>query len=67
LSREDLDAERPIIREEERMRRTGGMRASEHYTKLLLKGSKYAERFPIGLMEVIDTVSEETVRAFYER
>lgn len=28
------------------------MRASEHFTKLLLQGSLYADRFPIGLMEV---------------
>jgi hypothetical protein len=38
--------------EEWRQSRSGGMRASEHFTKLLLQGSLYADRFPIGLMEV---------------
>lgn len=52
LSDADLDAERQIVVEEWRQSRSGGMRASEHYGRLLLEGSKYADRFPIGLMEV---------------
>jgi len=52
LSDEDVDAERQIIIEEWRKTRNGGMRASESSFRLLTQGSKYAERFPIGLVEV---------------
>jgi zinc protease len=52
LSDEDVEAERQIIIEEWRQTRSGGLRASEHFVKILLEGSLYPERFPIGLMEV---------------
>lgn len=52
VSDEDVDAERQIIVEEWRERTSAAMRSMEDYRKLLLHGSKYAERLPIGLMEV---------------
>lgn len=42
-------------------------RASEAHWELMLAGSLYADRLPIGLELVIRDADAATVRAFYER
>ncbi len=64
----EVDAERGVVIEEWRLRsQTASGRLSEQQIKLLLEGSLYAERLPIGDMDVIRTISAEAVRAFYQK
>jgi predicted Zn-dependent peptidase len=49
------------------MGRNSRGRAQEAQWKLMLQGSQYADRLPIGLESVIKNVSADTVRAFYDR
>jgi predicted Zn-dependent peptidase len=67
LSDEDVEHERPIVEEEWRASRGAAQRGSEAYFGLLCEGSLYAERLPIGKMEVIRTISPQEVRDFYEK
>ncbi|CAM9215205.1 unnamed protein product [Phaeothamnion confervicola] len=66
LSDEDVRRERSIVVSEERQRRSSAQRCGEDYMQLLLRGSLYAERFPIGLMEVIEGADADTFRTFYD-
>jgi hypothetical protein len=47
--------------------RTAGGRAAEAHWKLVLEGSQYAARLPIGLESVIRTADAATVRGFYTK
>ncbi|CAM9691194.1 unnamed protein product [Scytosiphon promiscuus] len=67
LSDDDVERERSIVVEEWRQGRGCAQRATEDFFKLVVKGSLFEERLPIGLMSVIKTVPAETVRAFYAR
>ena len=62
----EIEHERGVILEEWRM----GLGAQERLRKatwpIMLKGSKYAERLPIGLEEVIRNFKRETIVRFYE-
>ncbi|XP_028806477.1 zinc protease PQQL-like isoform X2 [Neltuma alba] len=53
--------------EEYRGNRNATGRLQDAHWSLLMEGSKYAERLPIGLEKVIRTVSPETVKHFYEK
>ncbi|MDR2509144.1 MAG: insulinase family protein [Spirochaetaceae bacterium] len=67
FTEKDVDEERPIILEEQRNRLGAGDRASRELTKLLFEGSKYAERRPIGLTEVIESAPASRLKDFYKR
>ncbi len=67
LSAEAIDQERDVVHNEYRMRITGTQKILEKKLPELYPGSKYGERFPIGLMEVIDGCSPETLRAYYRK
>ena len=54
-------------RQEWRMGRDSRGRAQEAQWRLMLKGSQYADRLPIGLENVIRNVPASTVKAFYDR
>ncbi|MBE9467835.1 MAG: insulinase family protein [Bacteroidetes bacterium] len=62
---EEIDAERGVIHEEWRTRRTADFRMSRKNSPILFKGSKYAERDVIGTLDVIDNCTYETMRSFY--
>jgi len=62
---EEIDKERGVIVEEWRLYRGAGARIRDKQFPILLKGSKYAERMPIGKPEVIENCSYETLRKFY--
>ncbi len=62
---DEIDAERGVIREEWRTRRTAEWRARQVKMEYLLKGSKYAKRDVIGSLDVIDNHEYETIRRFY--
>ncbi|GMO19686.1 MAG: insulinase family protein [Termitinemataceae bacterium] len=63
----DVNNERPIILEEYRMRLGAGDRASRELLALLFAGSKYAERRPIGLPEVIEGAPADELKEFYKK
>ncbi|GAB4283505.1 MAG: insulinase family protein [Marinilabiliales bacterium] len=62
---EEIDKERGVIHEEWRMNQGAQFRMMEKMFPVLFKGSKYAERLPIGLMSVVDSCEHETLRRFY--
>ena len=49
----EIDKERGVIIEEWRLRRGAGARMLDKQLPVLLKGSRYAERLPIGNVEII--------------
>lgn len=67
LTEEAIDAERDIVHNEYRMRITGTQKILEGVLPQMYPGSVYGERFPIGLMSVIDGCSPETLRAYYRK
>ena len=67
LSEEAINQERDIVHNEYRMRITGMQKILEQKLPELYPGSTYGNRFPIGLMEVIDGCSPETLRAYYRK
>lgn len=63
----EIDRERGVVIEEWRQRRGSGARVQEIHLPLIYADSKYAERNPIGLPEVLKTFQPETLRDFYQR
>jgi zinc protease len=62
---EEIDKERGVILEELRLGRGAQQRMRDKYFPMLFKGSKYAERLPIGKKELLETFKHETLRRFY--
>ena len=60
----EIDKERGVIEEEWRMD-LGAIPDDEKYIPVILKGSTYAERIPIGKMDVIRSFPYDTLRSFY--
>ena len=68
LEDEEIDNERGVVLEEWRTRYNAQKRAQDSVTELgLLKNSKYAERSPIGRMEIITTFPYDTLRSYYKK
>lgn len=68
LDPDEVDEERGVILEERRLRELNAQgRIREQTVNLLLEGSRYPERFPIGDPEVIRTVSPEELDRFYRK
>lgn len=65
LTDEEIDAERGVISEEWRTRRTAGFRMQRQFLPVLLNGSKYMHRDVIGDLDVIKNFKYETLRSFY--
>lgn len=63
---EEIDKERGVIHEEWRTRRGPQFRMRLETSKVLFKGSKYAEHDIIGKLDVIDNCEYETLRSFYD-
>ncbi len=66
LDPEAIDKERGVIIEEWRQGRGAGARMQEVQFPILLKGSRYAERTPIGSRESIERFKPEALRRFYK-
>ncbi len=67
LSPEEIDLERGVVVEEWRARMQNAQgRIMEQMLPVLLHGSRYEERMPIGDPELIRTADYETIRDFYE-
>ncbi|MBP1664342.1 MAG: peptidase inactive domain protein [Bacteroidetes bacterium] len=62
----DIDKERKVIHEEWRTRQNMSMRMLGTLLPEIYKGSKYADRMPIGKMEVIDNFEPKVLRDYYQ-
>ncbi len=67
LADKEIDKERGVINEEWRMRRSAMMRMQENAFRTLYEGTRYAERMPIGTMEVVMNFPYEDLRSYYRR
>jgi len=63
-SDEEIEKERGVIHEEWRGGRDADERMMQKWLPVFLHNSKYAERLPIGKMEVIDHFAPELLRKF---
>jgi zinc protease len=61
----EVDKERGVILEEWRLGRGAEARIRDKHLSVLLGGSRYAERLPIGVPAVIDTFHTQTLVGFY--
>jgi zinc protease len=62
---EDIDNERAIILEESRLGKSGEERMFKKIYPELFKGSKYADRLPIGKDSIIRNFPKDAIRRFY--
>lgn len=65
FSEEEIDKERGVVIEEWRLGRGADQRMRDEYFPVLFKGSRYAERLPIGKKEIIENATYETIRRYY--
>ncbi len=65
LETEEIEAERGVIHEEWRMGQGAMDRMQRKFLTVLFHNSKYAQRLPIGTMEVVDGCDPDAVRRFY--
>lgn len=62
----EVMSERFVVREEWRGRRGAGQRMLERWLPIAFKGSRYAERLPIGTDQSIMSATPSKLRAFYK-
>ena len=62
---EEIDAERGVIHEEWRMGQGAQDRMMREYLPKIFHNSQYANRLPIGTMEIVDNCDYESLRRFY--
>ncbi len=67
LTEEEIDAERGVIKEEWRTRRTAQFRMYSASMKYLYPNSKFAERDVIGDLDVIENFEYDALRDFYHQ
>ncbi len=67
LEDKEIDKERGVINEEWRMRRSAMMRMQEAAFKDLYVGSRYADRMPIGTMDIVMNFPYKDLRSYYRR
>lgn len=66
MNEEDIDNERGIIVEEWRTGQGYGQRMRDKYLPLMLFNSQYADRLPIGRMDIVENFEYKTIRRFYK-
>lgn len=65
LEDKEIDKERGVINEEWRMRRTAMQRMQEKAFAEIYAGCRYAERSPIGTMDIVMNFPYEAIRSYY--
>ncbi|WP_350285626.1 insulinase family protein [uncultured Croceitalea sp.] len=65
LTNEEIDAERGVIKEEWRTRQNGNMRLYQTSLPITYNHSKYSDRLPIGLMNIVENFEYKALRDFY--
>lgn len=64
---EEIDKERGVIIEEDRQRgKNAQERMSKQLLPLLLKGSRYENRLPIGKVDILKSFQHDRIRSFYK-
>ncbi len=63
---EEIDKERGVVESEWRSRLSADQRMQNQYFPILYKGSRYADRLPIGSPDIINNADYETVKRFYK-
>ncbi len=61
----EIDKERGVVLEEERLGKGAQERMFKKTLPHILQGSKYAERLPIGKSDILRTFTPETIKHFY--
>ena len=64
---EDVDNERRVIIEEYRTRLGAAERIRREMLPVIFRGSPYADRLPIGRLEVLETATPELLEGFYRK
>ncbi|NLC49426.1 MAG: insulinase family protein, partial [Bacteroidales bacterium] len=67
LEAEEIESERGVIREEWRTRGGAQSRLWEKMLPVMYKDSKYANRLPIGSIDVINNFEHQEIRDYYEK
>lgn len=62
----EIEKERGVVIEEWRGRRGAGARTTEKLFPIMFKGSRYANRLPIGTPEIIQNAKPERLTQFYK-
>jgi zinc protease len=62
----EIDKERGVVMEEWRLGRGAGFRMLNKVFPVLLNGSRYADRIPIGKPEIIQSGKQERLKQFYQ-
>ncbi|MGB5388605.1 MAG: insulinase family protein [Thermoanaerobaculia bacterium] len=62
---EEIDKERGVVVEEWRLGRGAEARIRDKHLPVLFKGSRYAERLPIGERDILESAPHEALRRFY--
>ncbi len=65
LDAEEIELERGVVIEEWRLGQGAQTRIRDQQFPVILRGSRYAERLPIGTLESIENFEPEAVRRFY--
>ena len=63
----EVEKERGVVLEEWRGRLGAGSRLTDKQLPVIFQGSRYAERLPIGLPEVLQKAPRERLLAFYQK
>jgi len=63
---EEIDKERGVIESEWRTRLSADRRMQNKYFPVYYQGSQYAERLPIGDMDIVKNADYETLKRFYK-
>lgn len=66
LDSKEIDKERGVIHEEWRSRMSATQRLMEKSLPVMFEGTKYANCFPIGNMDVVLNFKPQTLRDYYE-
>ena len=62
----EIEKERGVVLEEERLGKGADERMLKQILPRILEGSKYANRLPIGTTEILKTFKPETIKRFYK-
>ncbi len=62
---EEIDKERGVVIEEWRLGRGADMRMQDKQLPVIFKGSLYADRLPIGKMEILESFDQQVIKRFY--
>ena len=63
----EVEREKGVVIEEWRLGRGAATRVMEKIMPVVFRGSRYAERLPIGKKEILEKATADGLRAFYKR